>query len=124
MTKRILQQFDSVYSTVHNFQEERLGDLKNSCLLCEKKRESALFSVQSCQKNMNKSGEILKIHAYIYSEGYIVDLQRSRVRIGETYFVDGYFKVQKQLALWTGLLFNNTYMSNFLPRSGYLPVIY
>jgi hypothetical protein len=48
---------------------------------------------------MNKSGEILKIHAYIYSEGYlqyIVDLRRSRVRIGETYFVDGCFKVQKQ----------------------------
>ncbi len=60
---------------------------------------------------------------YIYSEGYlqyIVDLRRSRVRIGETYFVDSCFKVQQQFALWTCLMFNNAVcMSIFLYRSGY-----
>ncbi len=37
-----------------------------------------------------------------------------RVRIGDTYFVDGCFKVQKQFSLWTGMMFiNPVYMSIF-----------
>ncbi len=76
----ILQQFDSVYSTVHNFQKERLENLEKTFGCNAKKARNFTVLFKAARKNMNKSGEILKIHVYTYSEGhlkYIVDLRRS-----------------------------------------------